>query len=405
MQAGKHVHANAGTAGAIPFDRFSAEVSAVYRPPLRARATARKVGQVLTELHRLGLQTTADLTPPTLARWIATRPDRRPATWRSLLRTARALVSYGRSQGFVARDPFQWRSPAAWLPDRDQAEGPARTHLTGAELVQILDRADRESLPGGWSQDRLRALVYTLAYTGMRRREALGLRCADLDLDRALVTIRPNARRPLKTRGSAATLALHPDLVGVLSDWLPRTGGEWLFPGTTFKGPWLEGAPGHRAPDHLRALGERAGVDGVSFFDLQAYVRNTLRVLGPVRTRTPTLAAPHPAEDSGPLPARVPRGPRADRREDPLPLTRTKGPRARGPGRPGVTNGAPRPRGSEAPPARLLLAGARPDGARRRRAALSLGAYTAGHSPEAGGRRSTRPRGGPGTGQDRPGRR
>jgi integrase len=77
------------------------------------------------------------------------------------------------------------------------------------------------------SGDRLEALWRFMVTTGCRRGEAAGLRWADLDLDRGLVTITSQrtlaggrvVEGPVKSASGARTVALDPDTVAVLRAW------------------------------------------------------------------------------------------------------------------------------------------------------------------------------------------
>jgi integrase len=59
------------------------------------------------------------------------------------------------------------------------------------------------------------------------------------------------------------------ELIRVLKPWSAETGCIWLFPGTRRKGPWIDGAPGSRALDQVKALGERAGVKGLTILSFR----------------------------------------------------------------------------------------------------------------------------------------
>jgi len=123
---------------------------------------------------------------------------------------------------------------------------------------------DTEVSSGSWKAGRRQALAYVLAYAGLRAGEALRLELADVDLAARTVCIRPRQSYGLKTRASAATLPLADPLVEVLRLWLPRCGGHWLFAGVRQRGPWVGGHPGYRPLDEIRAVGERAGVPGLT---------------------------------------------------------------------------------------------------------------------------------------------
>ena len=245
---------------------FSDNVLGMYVPSIRRPATARKMRQVLEEFGEL-VRGPAELTPATIARWIQLHPERRPETVCALLRSLRAACVYGARFGELEANPFDWRKPHEWV-DWDVPELPPPVH-SEHEVAAVLQRADLEAQGGDWKAARLRAVVYGFAYTGARKREVLALRTQDVDLLRGLLSIRTNTRRRLKTRSSAAQIAVPEVLARVLESWIPRTWSEWLFPGVERKGPWLEGPPGEKPLDQVKALGLRAGVEGFTILSLR----------------------------------------------------------------------------------------------------------------------------------------
>lgn len=252
---------------AARFDRFRAEVLEIYG--LKAPATRLKVGQVLAELRAAGARTTADLAPVTVARWIAAHPGRSPATWRRLLGTLRAVANLAVAAGQLppGRNPAVPRS--RWVPAAPDRAGPRRHH-SAAELARVLALLDAEAAAGDWGRHRLRALVYLVAYTGMRRLEALGLERGDVALDGRMIRLRANRWRPLKTPQSGQPVPLADRPAAVLADWLPRCGPSGLvFPNRTRPTPWFAGRPGAKPLDQVRAAGERASVPGLTFLSLR----------------------------------------------------------------------------------------------------------------------------------------
>ena len=77
-------------------------------------------------------------------------------------------------------------------------------------------------------------LIATLLLTGGRLREVLGLEAEDVNMKRKTVTFRPNAWRRLKTKKSARTVRLWPQLQQILLDYWPQRrrmgAGTLLFP-------------------------------------------------------------------------------------------------------------------------------------------------------------------------------
>jgi integrase len=291
----------------IAWNQFMTEVLALYTPPIRRIATFRKMRQALEEFSAV-CPTTADLGPTAIARWVILHQARRPESNLSLLRTLRAACTYGMLCHYLEANPFDWRSPTAWI-DWDVEELPPPVH-SAEEIDRVLTLADqelsvaaqlqvtscqlpvasntksqttpRDPLPStgnlqltagnyskqlataAWRAARLRAVVYTFAFTGARRRELLGLAVEDVDLVASTITIRTNRRRGLKTRKSAARLPIAAQLGQVLAEWISLAGSEWLFPGVRRKAPWLEGPCGDKALDQVKALGLRAGVPGLT---------------------------------------------------------------------------------------------------------------------------------------------
>ena len=248
---------------------FTAEVLSLYQPPVRRRATLLKMSQALREFaphcHDVGR-----LSPAAISAWLGSNPNRAAATHRSLLSCLRAACSYGVFRRYLETSPFAWRRLDEWLPGDELVElEPFRRHRSAEEVKKVLLRADFEARTGDWIEHRLLALVYTWAYTGCHKTEALGLRVTDVDLGSRIISVRSHARRRLKTAARVARLPIADPLFAVLSDWVPRTGSEWLFPHQLRTGPWLHGGKGRKPLDRVRQLGERAGVPGLTVLSLQ----------------------------------------------------------------------------------------------------------------------------------------
>jgi integrase len=252
----------------VPFRQFHAEVLRLYQPPARRPATRAKIRQVLDEFKKI-CKTTSDLDPAKIADWMAAHPDRAAATHRSLLSAFRAACSYGEYKKYL-ENPFAFRRLVDWLPDDelDESEEFSR-HRSAEEIALVLRLADVEAATGDWEAVRLRAAIYTWAYTGAGNKEVLGLRTADVDLPKNIITFRSHARRRLKTGARAAIASIAPPLAEVLAPYLPHTGCEWLFPHKYLTGPWLHGSVGSKPLDQVKQLGERAGVPGLTILSLR----------------------------------------------------------------------------------------------------------------------------------------
>jgi integrase len=252
----------------IPWIRFSTEVLRLYQPPARRPSTRAKIEQALRELAPY-CQSTDQLDPGTISDWLASRPDRATPTHRSMLSSLRAACSYGDYQGWM-NNPFRFRKLKDWLPqDEVDEQEEFRRHRSIAEVARLLRQADQEAQDGVWTSLRLRAVVYTLAYTGAGNREVMGLRVTDVDLDHGVIRFRSHPRRRLKRASRAAILGIPAPLAEVLAQWLPHTKCEWLFPHKYFTGPWLAGSTGSKPLDQVKALGARAGVEGLTILALR----------------------------------------------------------------------------------------------------------------------------------------
>jgi integrase/recombinase XerD len=253
-----------------------AEILGLYRAPFRAAATRRMMAQALGELD---IRWTHELNPSNVAEWLTTHPGRSSARWSALLRCASVAAAYAVQCGALERSPFDFRPPSKWIrPDLSPGRRPF--HLTAGQLAAILDRADLEAATGGWKAGRLQALVYTLAFTGLRRGEALRLELVDVDLSSGILSIRPKPDWRPKTLRSSARLPIAGPLAARLRLWLPRTASPWVFPGVELAGPWTGGSPGYKATDEIRDLGERAGVAGVCPLSFRKSLATLAKVAG-----------------------------------------------------------------------------------------------------------------------------
>jgi integrase len=175
-------------------------------------------------------------------------------------------------------DAVRWgllvRNPALYAAPPKPRRRELRT-WTAEELRQFLD---------GVKDDRLYAVWRLAALTGMRRGEVLGLRWADLDLDRGWLSVRhtlvvvdnhPQVSQPKTTRGFRR-LALDPDTIGVLRAHHRLQAAERLAAGPTWSNQDLvftrqDGRALH--PEYVRRRFDghisRAGLPRIRFHDLR----------------------------------------------------------------------------------------------------------------------------------------
>jgi site-specific recombinase XerD/predicted RNA-binding Zn-ribbon protein involved in translation (DUF1610 family) len=137
--------------------------------------------------------------------------------------------------GHIARNPLD-----AADPPRKQGDGSREMQTWSAEQL----KAFLESV----ADDRLSALWHTIAFTGMRRGEAIGLRWSDVDLENSRLSVRrvliPTSREVVvsepKTAKGRRVVALDPATVAVLKRQAARqlveqaSCDEWSETGLVF---------------------------------------------------------------------------------------------------------------------------------------------------------------------------
>ena len=93
----------------VPFAQFRSEVLDLYAPPLRSKATWFKTRQVLDTLACIGVKSTADLTPPTVARFLVHFEGRSEATIKGLLGYLSPICRYAHEMGYARVNAFSIR--------------------------------------------------------------------------------------------------------------------------------------------------------------------------------------------------------------------------------------------------------------------------------------------------------
>ncbi len=164
------------------------------------------------------------------------------------------LYRRAESKGFVTSG----YNPCHSLMDKPSGRAAEAKFLEVHEAALLLEsartyKAKRESA----ALPFIYPLLATYILTGGRESEVLGLEVGDVNFERATVTFRPNEWRRLKTKGSARTVPLWPQLAQILKDYLKgsaRVGGL-LFPSPRLKGVGMV-SDFRKALD---AVGERAG--------------------------------------------------------------------------------------------------------------------------------------------------
>lgn len=176
----------------------------------------RRVNAPGSWLPRFGEYPVAAITREAVALWVQDRGAQVSAkTVRNDGALLSALMSDCVKRGLITRTPCDdVRYPKAY---READVDP----LTAAELNALL-----AALPEWW-----RPFVWTLASTGLRINETTALRWRDVDLDRALLSVRHGWHKTAggwsletpKTPRSRRTIDLEPETLAVLTDVLART--------------------------------------------------------------------------------------------------------------------------------------------------------------------------------------
>lgn len=270
-----------------PWVEFRTELLAIYEPPMRSKKSYTAMRLAFNRIEALGpIESTADLTAGLIAGLIKSQPpDRSSRTLLGLLRCVRIVCNYAMMSGYLTVSPFAIRPVRSWVP---RVGPPAeKRYLTRLEIRALLVKAEEEARElRGWPQwkaRRLYALVSTLAYCGLRASEALNLQVADVHLDVPAILLADRSRSGgygLKTAASAQPVPIPAALVPILKEWLEHRldappGFEipaavpWLFPGVNRRGPWTQGSNGTKPIDCVKALGLRAGLEGVTLQSLR----------------------------------------------------------------------------------------------------------------------------------------
>jgi integrase len=152
-----------------------------------------------------------------------------PATQRAYLSAFGGMLEQARREGYIDSNPVR-NLTVQPVVERAEAQ-----YYEPNEVWSILEAARQydRARPGSF----LHPILATLAYTGGRKTEVLGLLVDDVDFDTLVVDgvvgaieLRPNRWRGLKTRGSQRTVPLWPDLQDILRDFIGTRTGGLLFP-------------------------------------------------------------------------------------------------------------------------------------------------------------------------------
>jgi integrase len=176
-----------------------------------------------------------------------------------LLATLRAVMKMAVDEGLIVRDPS-----AALQRHERPTQKPRRKgkRLSPDQLAKAIEIAERRT-------PSYAPLIVLLAFTGLRVREALGLRWQDVDLDNVTIRVRwqltkdCRRRAPVKTEAGVRDLPILPALRRRLIEH--QLASPWVRPGDPVFAA-TKGRPKHyrNVRRALDAIGEELGVDLVS---------------------------------------------------------------------------------------------------------------------------------------------
>jgi integrase len=142
-----------------------------------------------------------------------------------MLRVLRQVLKMARDEGLIVRDPTEALQAHERPKQRSQRKG---RRLSPEQLEQVIATAERVA-------PSFAPIVVLLAFTGMRIREALGLRWQDVDLEAATIRLRfqlavdDHTHVPLKTHAGERELPVLPALRRrLIAHWLAS---PWTRPG------------------------------------------------------------------------------------------------------------------------------------------------------------------------------
>jgi integrase len=258
--------------GVLSWGEFAAEVLTLYDAS-RARGTWTKMRQVLREVGTMpGVRSVRDLTPAGVAEYrrFCSSVGRATATTSGLLSYLRRAASYAVARGYLWSNPFSawsdWGLGSEPVAEESEDSGPGLgSHHSLEAIARVLRHLELGSRT--WEGMRLYALASLVAYTGLRRTEALTLRWRDVRLEERVIRI--SRRRRLKRPTAAAPVPIPEALVPILDQWSERSGSDWVFPRLDRQGPWTGGTSGRRPLDRLKSAGEAVGIRGFTFQSLR----------------------------------------------------------------------------------------------------------------------------------------
>jgi integrase len=254
--------------GPIPFRgpvnmvRFADEIEADYRAGGSVGAPITHVRTALTILVGAGVARTDGITKSVIDRLPAiieqAKPDVEAGTRAGIFRTVRAICNRGFDLGFL---PSKFKFPVSPHDDRAEQVSP----LSPGVVQRLLDYLRDRAAAGSFEDRRLHALVETIVWTGLRRKEAILICREHIELDPGRIRI-PSREGNLPRAMYRSPVWIPAELSPVLEAWLAWLPADcpFAFPGKLKAGSWKSAG---EALEQLHAAALAAGIKERVIFD------------------------------------------------------------------------------------------------------------------------------------------
>lgn len=161
------------------------------------------------------------------------REGRSPIMAKKVLSSLGAILGNAMEGGRVAQNVVR-----VYTPRRRREDGLDQRHKRRIEVGVDIPTKDEIRAMLAQAQGWVRPLIVTAIFTGLRASELRGLRWADIDFDRAELTVRQRADRwgtigSPKSGAAQRTIPLAPMVVSTLRDWrltCPQNNADLAFP-------------------------------------------------------------------------------------------------------------------------------------------------------------------------------
>ncbi len=279
--------------GTVPLDRAREELMTRFAAQTDSPSTLSRLRRVFGKLDTLGVRTLDQVDDGLAVRYEQSISEAMLAEARlNLMRDFRTVCHEACDLGLMEREP---RYPLL----KGQPGKTGRPVANSREDVIRIFAAHKPKPRDSWDKWRRYALFAVVVYTGLLRDDIRDLLVTDVDLGKGQMLVR--RRRGNKRSEKPLPLAIHPDLRAILIEWIPQTGGVWVFPGKRKIGKWFgSGSKKLRAYEEIMIMAREAGVVApVNFVTLRLFhfkALESIEGLGSLlKGRAPRMAKDRPS--------------------------------------------------------------------------------------------------------------